>query len=201
MSDERLSTYMKAAGYDADRALRLYLWNARVGEAFHLPIQAVEVGLRNRIHTHMIHTFGAGWWCAPAFEAVTELDRVRDIEIAVRRIGFKRGKLTDGQVVATLSFGFWSGLLKKRYNPTLWSGKLPIAFPCLPPGIDRSHFFDRVKRVSDFRNRVWHHEPIFKQDLLAEYAATMQVLGWICSDKAAWVKPFCRVPALVREKP
>ena len=50
ISSDRLATYLKATGFDDDRALRLYLWNAIVGEAFHLPIQAVEVGLRNCIN-------------------------------------------------------------------------------------------------------------------------------------------------------
>ncbi|MGJ3264523.1 MAG: hypothetical protein ACFE0R_14940 [Salinarimonas sp.] len=43
LSSDRLSTYITAANQDLRRALALYLWNARLGEAFHTPIQAVEV--------------------------------------------------------------------------------------------------------------------------------------------------------------
>jgi hypothetical protein len=50
ISQDRFTTYLKAAGHDPERALALYLWNAQIGEAFHLPIQAVEVALRNSIN-------------------------------------------------------------------------------------------------------------------------------------------------------
>ena len=55
----RLGTYLVAAGFDPSRALQLYIWNARVGEAFHLPIQAVEVGLRNRINDALLEVSSA----------------------------------------------------------------------------------------------------------------------------------------------
>ena len=61
ISAERFSTYLTAAGHDESRALLLYLWNARMGEAFHLPIQAVEVGLRNCVDHALRSEFGAIW--------------------------------------------------------------------------------------------------------------------------------------------
>ena len=36
ISSSRFATYFKAAGHDEERALRLYLWNAQLGEAFHV---------------------------------------------------------------------------------------------------------------------------------------------------------------------
>jgi hypothetical protein len=29
----------------------------------------------------------------------------------------------------------------------------------------------------------------------------MELLTWLCPHKAAWVRPYCRVPALLRQKP
>jgi len=201
ISAERIGTYLLAAGFDPDRALRLYIWNALVGEAFHLPIQSVEVALRNRISTHLVALFGQDWWKSPAFLNAAGVERARDIETALRRIKSRGASLDTGQVVATLSFGFWAGLLRKRYNPTIWGGRLQAAFPHLPPERTRADLERHVKRIADFRNRVWHHEPILKADLLAEYAAAMELLGWLCPYKAAWVKPHCRVPVLMRQKP
>ena len=54
ISPDRFRTYLIAAGHDQRRAFRLYLWNAQLGEAFHMPIQAVEVGLRNAINVALI---------------------------------------------------------------------------------------------------------------------------------------------------
>jgi len=39
-------------------ALALYLWNAQLGAAFHVPIQAVEVALRNSVNKALILSNG-----------------------------------------------------------------------------------------------------------------------------------------------
>lgn len=201
ISDERMGTYLTAAGFDPDRALRLYIWNALIGEAFHLPVQSVEVALRNRINAHLIEVYGARWWQEDAFLRIAGRERARDIEVALKRIRNREAPLETGQIVATLSFGFWSSLLHKRFNPALWGGRLHAVFPALPAIQNRGTMALRVKRVADFRNRVWHHEPILKRDLLAEYSAVMELLTWICPIKAAWVRPHCRLPTLMRQKP
>lgn len=201
ISDERIGTYLTAAGFDPDRALRLYIWNALVGEAFHLPVQSVEVALRNRINRHLINLYGEKWWQENSFLNMAGRDRAADIEVALLRIRNRGAALETGQIVATLSFGFWASLLQKRYNPALWGGRLQAAFPHLPVEKSRGDLAQRVKRVADFRNRVWHHEPIIKKDLLAEYSVAMELLTWICPIKAGWVRPHCRVPTLIRQKP
>lgn len=37
------------------------------------------------------------------------------------------------------------------------------------------------------RNRVAHHEPIFKKDQMREYAKILEAIRWICPYTAAWV--------------
>ena len=86
ISSDRLATYLKAAGFDEDRALRLYLWNASIGEAFHLPIQAVEVGLRNCINFALCAEFGFDWWRNSSFLSQVDRERRLDILTAERRI-------------------------------------------------------------------------------------------------------------------
>lgn len=110
MSDGRVGTYLTAAGFDEDRALRLYVWNALAGEAFHLPIQAVEVALRNRINGALCRLFGADWWRDAGFLHLADRERRGDISTATRRIANRGAALVTGQMVASLSFGFWVGV-------------------------------------------------------------------------------------------
>lgn len=201
ISADRLGTYLTAAGFKEDRALRLYIWNAHVGEAFHLPIQATEVGLRNRINAALVTEFGADWWQDAKFLSLGDRERKADIETARRRISNRGATLCTAQIVATLSFGFWIGLLQPRYNPDVWSKHLRASFPSLPADKSRYDLADAAKRVADLRNRIWHHEPVFRMDLSEEYAAVRQLLSWICPVKEGWVRPECRVPALLRQKP
>jgi hypothetical protein len=76
---DRIFLSVNAAGHDRDRAVRLYLWNAQLGEAFHIPIQAVEVGLRNSINLGLTTTFGQDWWQDTALEAILDDERKGDL--------------------------------------------------------------------------------------------------------------------------
>ncbi len=38
-------------------------------------------------------------------------------------------------------------------------------------------------------------------NLSEEYGAVMELLGWLCPIKMGWLRPHCRVPQLLRQKP
>ncbi len=201
ISSDRLATYLTAVGFDEERALRLYLWNATIGEAFHLPIQAVEVGLRNCINAALCAEYGSDWWQNSTFLASIDHERQTDISMAQRRITNRGHTLATSQIVATLSFGFWVGMLQPRFNPTVWTKHIGNAFIYLPDNRYRSDLASSAKRTADLRNRIWHHEPIFRENISDEFRSVMELLGWICPEKAAWIRPNCRVLSLLRQKP
>ena len=201
ISHLRIGTYLKASGQDADRALSLYLWNAKMGEAFHLPIQSYEVGLRNRVSDGIQAVFGPDWWCDPSFIKEAGGKRVRDIKLVLNRLKSKNVPPDTGQLVAGLSFGFWIAMLDGRYNINIWSAQLRTAFPHLPDDVNRKILHARSTKIADFRNRISHHEPIFKRNLSLDYSMCMEGLKWLCPTKASWIKPHCRVSAMMREKP
>lgn len=160
ISEERMKTYLMAAGHNRSKALALYLWNARIGEAFHLPIQAVEVALRNAINRALCKEFGQVWWNAERFTQMLDQDRANDLELVKRRIANRKLALTNGQIVAGLSFGFWVGMLQPRYNPAFWSKYINSAFPGLPYGRGRKSLAAAVAQIATLRNRISHHEPL-----------------------------------------
>jgi hypothetical protein len=201
VSSDRLATYLTAAGFDEERALRLYLWNATIGEAFHLPIQAVEVGLRNCINLALHAEFGVDWWKSGRFLGLIDHERTIDISMAERRIRNRGHTPVTGQIVATLSFGFWVGMLQPRFNATIWTKHMARSFAHLPDTKFRSDLAASAKRTADLRNRIWHHEPIFRENLSDEFRNVMELLNWICPAKATWIRPNCRVLGLLRQKP
>jgi hypothetical protein len=179
----------------------LYQWNAQLGEAFHLPIQAVEVALRNRINAAFIVRFGALWWQDPVFLSVADRRHREQIEEVKSRISKRGQMIITGQVVAGLSFGFWVSMLDARYNPSVWSQGLLAGFPHLPQGKTRNELQLVVRQIAKFRNRIWHHEPIFKANITQEYARCMRMLEWLCPHKLRWIRPQCRVMSVVRSRP
>lgn len=201
ISEERMKTYLMAAGHNRSKALALYLWNARIGEAFHLPIQAVEVALRNAINRALCKEFGQVWWNAERFTQMLDQDRANDLELVKRRIANRKLALTNGQIVAGLSFGFWAGMLQPRYNPAFWSKYINSAFPGLPHGRGRKSLAAAVAQIATLRNRISHHEPLLKRDHFRDYGLVMETLSWTCPAKSNWIKPHCKVPELIRAKP
>ena len=153
ISPLRLGTYLNASGHDADRALRLYLWNAKIGEAFHIPIQSVEVGLRNRVSDGLTIAFGAEWWQDKQFQRLAGARRCDDIEMVWRRLDRKGKTMAGGQVVAGLSFGFWVDVLDKRFFPAIWSVHLADAFPHIPGDVDHGVLRTETRKVADLRNK------------------------------------------------
>jgi hypothetical protein len=192
---------MLAAGHVEARALALYQWNAQLGEAFHLPIQSVEIALRNRINSVLVATFGADWWQETAFLAVADKRQREQIEEAKSRITKRGQAIVTGQIVAGLSFGFWVSMLDARYNPSVWSHALASGFPHLPKGKTRSDLQKASRHIANFRNRIWHHEPIFKANITSEYSRCIEMLAWLCPHKLGWIKPQCKVMAVLRMKP
>lgn len=190
-----------ASGHDEGRALALYVWNARLGESFHLPIQAVEIALRNRVNDVLAVCYGADWWKDARFLALANGRQVAAIDEVKQRITRRKGPMVTGQIVAGLSFGFWVSTLDSRFNPTVWSAHLRSGFPHLPHTVSRADLQVAVRSIADFRNRIWHHEPIFRDNTSALYSHCMKTLAWLCPTKAGWIRPQCNVMAVLRAKP
>ena len=106
LSEERLSTYRRAAGWDDGRALRLYLWNAEMGAALLPLLGAVEVALRNAVEGRLAAAYGAHWWEAAAFRDLLGGPGAGTLRRAARRVRAADGAVPRGRLVADLSFGF-----------------------------------------------------------------------------------------------
>ncbi|MEZ5839418.1 MAG: hypothetical protein R3D02_02945 [Hyphomicrobiales bacterium] len=201
LSRRRFETYLRVGGHDVGRALALYAWNAELGAAFHVLLQAVEVAVRNRIATALAAVWGDEWWRHPQFVAVVDRDRTRDLDLVCVRLRRQNKQEETDQVIASLSFGFWVGMLDGRYNQHVWSRHLRSAFPGLPAEINRRKLHSTVQQVAWLRNRIFHHEPLLKIDAMQRYGDMMHLLRWICAGTADWIVPQCSVPAVVRRKP
>lgn len=97
-----MGTYLVASGQDRQRAARMYLWNAQIGEAFHVIIQGVEVALRNSVNRDLVQGFGVEWWIGLNFLSLVDHDRRADLDLVLRRIRNRGLPEINGQVVAGL---------------------------------------------------------------------------------------------------
>lgn len=198
ISKERLSKYLRAAGFDQQRALALYGWNIQISESFYPVLSSVEVSLRNIVVTRLIEVYGEKWW--ENHELLSQIGAGKGkIKGAAKKLT-KLGLVTSGGMTAELTFGFWVKMLLPRHEDAIWKD-LRQDFADLPPSISYHQLFDRCETVCQFRNRIFHHEPVFHTNISREYSQTLELLRWLSSDKAAWIKDYSRVMKVLREKP
>lgn len=104
------------------------------------------------------------------------------------------------RILTELSFGFWRFLLAKRYERTLWEFSLRHGFPHLARQ-RRRDIAEPVERLHKLRNRVAHHEPIYKRDLLQDVADARTVLGAVSPAALAWAEENSTLPGVIMQRP
>ena len=186
ISPERLRTYLILASSDRRDALRLYVRNAALGGAFHGPLQTLEVTLRNAMNDAMTEAHGRDWLSGILLRPAQQ-EAVRAAKATLTR---KRRPLETGRIVAELSLGFWTALLAKGYDASLWR---PTLYACFAPPPARGSLHGELNRLRKLRNRIVHHEPILQRDLHADHDKILWILKMISPETAAWVDRHSRV--------
>lgn len=165
VSQSRLDKYRPRDRDDLETVVA-YLWNVSLSESLLQCIAAMEIALRNAIHTAFSKHAGTDQW----FWAILKGNDLKVLNDRWTKLATKlRQPPTPGKVIAELTFGFWPFLFEHRYHDLWWNDKeamLRTVFPNLPTGlpphlkIDRAEILKRLHLFRDLRNRAMHHEPI-----------------------------------------
>lgn len=114
LSEPRFKAYLAKGGNDEGYALALYLYNIRVAKAFMFPLGIVEVTLRNAIDRRFVEIYGADWHKDPSvLSSALTVESLEALNKAISRAG---RNADHGQVVAELTFDFWSNLMRPEYR-------------------------------------------------------------------------------------
>lgn len=185
LSPQRFSTYLAAANGDPALALDIYDWNLRLSSCCFEAIADFEVLIRNAIDGAM-HDGSPddelGWLNDPALLSA----RSREEVIGTRdRIVAEKSSASRHQLVAGLSFGFWTAMFSSNYE-NMWRSHLRKAFPF---GDGRRNQVTRpMNSLRAFRNRIAHHEPIFSRDLEKAPGRTLTVAELIDPESRDWLE-------------
>lgn len=190
LSLERFERYLIWANGDRQRAIELYTLNTKLSECLYLPLQTLEIALRNRIHAVMSERFGEDWLHHPG--AALTPTQIEQVTRAITDIERDRKAPTAGRTVAALTFGFWTAMLGPAHD-TLWQKTLNrIAQRENGKGLRRKDFSGPLKPIRDLRNRIAHHEPILEWHLPTHYRNVLQLTGWLSPAAAAWCREHSR---------
>lgn len=211
LSEPRYRRYLDVAGGDHCLAIKTYLWNSQVAAAGIVDVGHLEVALRNAYDRELTRRF-PDWTVDPqsslfhleqGVQRARAQQRRRNIASQARITDAKRGLSsapTHAEVVAALTFGFWSSLTLGERTPTLWNPMLHRAFP---KGTKRARVHDLVARVVKFRNRLAHNEPVFSTrtglgDRLVEVKTLFELID---PDAYAYVAEHSNLDAAISECP
>ncbi len=207
LSSTRLATYETAAGVSSDddlAALALYAWNADVSGALLGPLHICEVVIRNAVADALEAVYGPMWPWSPTFEhslpdpALGYSPR-RDLQAA------RRGVVIVGKVIPELKFVFWQKMFTGRYDTRIWCSHLRQVMPNVdamqPIPALRQGIYNDLEQVRLLRNRIAHHEPVFRRNLSDDYQKITNLVGYRCQTTLAWLKENQSATAVIAAKP
>ena len=131
---------------------------------------------------------------------------VEQAKVSAGKVAAVKGRRVQvGDVVAARSYGFWSSLVGPggscQYETQFWQPALVKAFPNNQVVASRRAAMSRnLESVRLFRNRIAHHEPIFRRHLAADHDTLLRLADTIDHNLADYVADHSRVPEVLAQR-
>ena len=190
---------------DADivSAIALLEWNARASAAVFETLGMLELIVRNAMNAALMtwaEAHSAEHWLD-----LVELDQPMRVTVARAKKTAMAGerKSNPEDLAWHLPFGFWRYLVLPRRHTSLWVPALHGAFPLGNVDLTkrRQETARDLELLVRLRNRVAHHDPIFRRELLLDYEVALRLARSIDPVAGEWIKQASRVPEIVRARP
>lgn len=202
LSSGRIDRYMLAANNDRLLALKLYVWNSNICEAFYVPLKFAEVATRNAILPTLTAKYGGNWYLQSAFTGQLTAEPAAQLQRAIRDEAKQHGQaMTGAHVASGLNFGFWDHLTIKRYDHLLWKNGIHASFPNAPQNTTRHDIHSRIERIRLWRNRIAHYKSVFDKNPVQKHNEILELIGWVCQPTRDFVKYLSRVTNVISARP
>lgn len=195
LSKDRLHSFKESSHSQRE----LYEYDLQLSSAFHTPLAVFEVVLRNAIHDEFSKSFQRkDWW--EKFRG-TEMFAVsiEKIDKAVRKLEDNDKSVTPNSIVAELSLGFWVNLFSKNYTSIFWKPLSKCFWKLEKKNRQRETVSPKLQDIRDFRNRVFHHEPVFRKKPKRIMNDINEVLFWLAPGSVDWLATINRVPLVIAD--
>lgn len=218
LSAARLIHYEQACYNHHRKVLKVYQANLKLSQAFYPLLSLFEVVLRNALNEELTRHFSDSEWLKnqlnqfmsdPLLTYIhpqTNKSRTNDfLKSSVTKILRRtNGNISQGKIIADLNLGFWTELFELTHYKILQGTPIKI-FTKLPPAVNRKTINQKLERIRNFRNRVYHNEPIiFDTDQSSRtifslknaeevYADMKDIFMWLGIDFYEWTKKINNV--------
>ncbi len=142
-----------------------YIENLQLSKEFYIPLSILEVSLRNSLNSFFNKKVGQNWLFNTTFIKPYMQNKI-DTAVTILK---QQGKdITQDNLIAELSFGFWIVLIKKPFQEYLRYKDLKEIFPNITIEkdikVNRHYIFTKVNNIRLFRNKVFHFDKIINKD-------------------------------------
>jgi len=169
LGSHRLEAYFDHSGPGPAEATQLYKRNIKLATALWPSIDVVEVLIRNRLARRLFPT---------GFVSKQELERLTSGKYNTSI--FSNDDLVS---ISEFPFGFWVYLLAPENTDTAWTPSVHKEFL---PKTKRHELHEDLSRIKSIRNKVGHHEPLWRIDLADFDQRVSRVLGTISPHALEW---------------
>lgn len=212
ISEDRLSSYKYDSNDNINLILDRYIYNVQISESFYPVLSALEIALRNRLYNAVASLKSNNWLIEEVNTQNILSDNERNILLeAYKKLNNKHKSITNGAIIAELTFGFWINLCKKSYKNSLWDkqGFFDSVFPdfdnyFISPTWDKTKvIFPELRDILRLRNRIFHHEIIInnKNGIENCYDKTHRVLYSLSKEYAEIFEDSFRFKDIIKQKP
>lgn len=188
ITQARFRPYLHAMNGNTAGALELYILNVRVSAELYSWLGFLEIALRNALVAALRRSEKAptndpfeSHWQTLAPETRWAYQK------ALKRLSTKGKSVSFDTLISELPFGYWRYLLSAKYESTLWTSHLRHAFPGLKVK-RRAEVYSAIENIVYLRNRIAHHEPIFRRELGTDLRQIQQIIGWISPEALDWAR-------------
>lgn len=204
VSQPRLNRFLTASANSKSKAQKLYQANLRVAQSFYPVLSLFEVILRNVCNYQISSVFANPNWIITeknGFMSDRSLSRSRfflkNAVLNAERSILRTGRtITAGKIIAEQSLGFWTSFFEPHHY-RLVRGAVIQGFPNKPASANRSTISQKLIRIREFRNRIYHNEPICFNHAAFDFTYAIQtkqdiydLLEWIDTDLPLYVQSY-----------
>ena len=207
ISQSRLSTYKNHSSCTNDKEIIInYVLNAKISENFYFLLQNLEVSLRNAIYdSFKLHYPTSDFFFLHETDSRNRYKSKKEkhsrecwkMICAAKHNILNRTSINEGKIIAELNFGFWTTILLStdiKYS-NMWRKIFNEVFPNYKVvhsiHSDKANIGKVLDDIRQFRNRIFHYEPIFNQTNLNQiHSDIIEILGWINKDLQALTISF-----------
>jgi hypothetical protein len=199
LSRPRFNRYLQRCGGDLTAATAYYEANVIVSQCIYNSLEALEVGLRNKIHLTLAAHFNKQNWYDDLLADEKYAGLQPKVSEAKEKLRIRKEEVIPGKMIAEFMLGFWVQMFNTEYQMELWK-PLRNVFPNLPRENKQRHTVSQsLNKVRKLRNRIFHYEPVFWKPaaLIVNYENIQTVLGWMDKDLQQWASARFNVKEVV----